>query len=131
MDASTSIVVVDDDHEVREALGEALSEEGFETRLFESGRAALEFLRAAVDGAPSLILLDLMMPGMNGWQFREEQLRDERLREIPVVVITASRLGSESIRAREVLFKPVALADLLDAVRRNAAGHGGTGPHAA
>jgi CheY-like chemotaxis protein len=124
MHAPSSIVVVDDDHDVREALGEVLMEEGFDTRLFESARAALEFLRTPVDGAPhpALILLDLMMPGMNGWQFREEQLRDERLKDIPVVVITASRLGSEAIRAREVLFKPVALGDLLDAVHRNAAG---------
>jgi CheY-like chemotaxis protein len=121
MHAPTSIVVVDDDHDVREALGEVLADEGFDTRLFESARAALDFLRAATNGAPSLILLDLMMPGMNGWQFREEQLKDERLRDIPVVVITASRLGSEAIRAREVLFKPVALGDLVEAVHRNAA----------
>jgi CheY-like chemotaxis protein len=122
MQDSTSIVVVDDDHDVREALGEALTEEGFDTRLFESAHAALDFLRARAHGQipTSLILLDLMMPGMNGWQFREEQLKDERLREIPVVVITASRLGSEAIRAREVLFKPVALGDLVDAVHRNA-----------
>jgi CheY-like chemotaxis protein len=122
MQASSSIVVVDDDHDVREALGEVLTEEGFDTRLFESARAALEFLRASADDAfhPALILLDLMMPGMNGWQFREEQLRDERLKDIPVVVITASRLGSEALRANEVLFKPVALGDLLDTVHRNA-----------
>jgi len=123
MHAPSSIVVVDDDHDVREALGEVLTEEGFDTRLFESARAALEFLRSSAEGTPhpALILLDLMMPGMNGWQFREEQLRDERLKDIPVVVITASRLGSEAIRAREVLFKPVALGDLLDAVHRNTA----------
>jgi CheY-like chemotaxis protein len=113
------IVVVDDDTDVREALGEVLNEEGYQTLLFESGRAALDFLK---DGCPhpALILLDLMMPGMNGWQFREEQLKDERLREIPVVVITASRLGSEAIQAREVLFKPVGLGELVDAVHRNA-----------
>jgi CheY-like chemotaxis protein len=117
---SHPIVVVDDDHDVREALGEVLAEEGYDIQLFDSGRAALDFLRADVGDGPSLILLDLMMPGMNGWQFREEQLKDDRLAEIPVVVITASRLGSEAIRAREVLFKPVALGDLVDAVHRNA-----------
>ncbi len=113
------IVVVDDDNDVREALGEALAEEGYEPVLFESGRAALDFLRDRSPD-PVLILLDLMMPGMNGWQFREEQLKDERLREIPVVVITASRMGSEAIQAREVLFKPVGLGELVDAVHRNA-----------
>ncbi len=118
MQAPHPIVVVDDDIDVREALGEVLAEEGFPTRLFESGRAALDYLR---DGdSPSLILLDLMMPGMSGWQFREEQLKDERLRDIPVVVITASRFGGNSIQAREVLFKPVALGELVEAVHRNA-----------
>ena len=112
------IVVVDDDTDVREALGEVLAEEGYATRLFESGREALDFLRGG--GSPALILLDLMMPEMNGWQFREEQLKDERLRDIPVVVITASRWGGDSIRAREVLFKPVGLGDLVEAVQRNA-----------
>ena len=112
------IVVVDDDTDVREALGEVLAEEGYATRLFESGREALDFLRSG--GSPALILLDLMMPEMNGWQFREEQLKDERLREIPVVVITASRLDSGALKAREVLFKPIGLGELVDAVHRNA-----------
>ena len=120
MQTHHAIVVVDDDTDVREALGEVLAEEGYDTRLFENGRAALDFLR---DGGrkchPSLILLDLMMPEMSGWQFREEQLKDQRLRDIPVVVITASRFGS-SIDAGEVLFKPVGLTDLVDAVHRNA-----------
>jgi CheY-like chemotaxis protein len=114
------IVIVDDDTDVREALGEVLAEEGYATRLFESGRAALTYLRDADGSGPSLILLDLMMPEMSGWQFREEQLKDERLREIPVVVITASRYGAGSIAASEVLFKPVALGELVDAVHRNA-----------
>ncbi len=118
MQADQPIVIVDDDNDVREALGEVLAEEGYATRLFENGRAALDYLR---DGEhPSLILLDLMMPEMSGWQFREEQLKDERLRDIPVVVITASRYGAGSIQAGEVLFKPVGLGELVDAVHRNA-----------
>jgi CheY-like chemotaxis protein len=122
------IVVVDDDTDVRETLGEVLAEEGYSTRLFESGREALDFLRAG--GAPALILLDLMMPEMNGWQFREEQLKDERLREIPVVVITASRLDGGALQAREVLFKPIGLGELVDAVHRNAGApdQGGAAP---
>ena len=121
MTAPQPIVVVDDDTDVREALGEVLAEEGYATRLFESGREALAFLRGG--GDPSLILLDLMMPEMNGWQFREEQLKDERLREIPVVVITASRMDGGALKAREVLFKPIGLGELVDAVHRNAVIH--------
>lgn len=117
--AAQPILVVDDDIDVRETLGEVLADAGYDARLFESGRAALEFLRDG--GDPSLILLDMMMPEMSGWQFREEQLKDERLREIPVVVITASRAAAEAIGGtHEVLFKPVALCDLVDAVHRNA-----------
>jgi CheY-like chemotaxis protein len=112
------IVVVDDDSDLRETLGELLSEEGYETRLFENGRLALDFLRDG--GDPRLILLDLMMPEMNGWQFREEQLKDARLRDIPVVVMTASRgPDSSAIEASEVLYKPVGLGQLMEAVERH------------
>jgi CheY-like chemotaxis protein len=118
MEAAQPILVVDDDTDVREALGEVLAEEGFAPKLFDSGRAALDFLHDG--GDPSLILLDMMMPEMNGWQFREEQLKDARLRDIPVVVITASRVQTDAIQAREVLFKPVALGELVDVVHRYA-----------
>jgi CheY-like chemotaxis protein len=113
------ILVVDDDNDLRETLGELLTEEGYEAVLFGNGRSALEFLRDG--GEPRLILLDLMMPEMNGWQFREEQLKDERLRDIPVVVMTAGRgFDLSPVTAREVLFKPIGLGQLLDAVERNA-----------
>jgi CheY-like chemotaxis protein len=116
-----TIVVVDDDTDLRETLGELLEEEGYDARLFENGRTALEFLRHEPDD-PRLILLDLMMPEMNGWQFREEQLKDDRLREIPVVVMTASRgLEGDPLSARQVLYKPIGLGELISAVERHAA----------
>lgn len=118
MSSPGTILVVDDDPDLRETLGELLVEEGYETRLFENGRTALEFLRNA--DHPRLILLDLMMPVMNGWQFREEQLRDADLREIPVVVMTASRgLDAAPITATEILYKPIGLGELIEAVERN------------
>lgn len=113
------ILVVDDDSDLREAIGELLCEEGYPTRLFESGSAALEALRAGE--RPQLILLDLVMPGMSGWEFLEAQLRDDALRDIPVVVLTASHgAPARRIAAQEVLLKPVALGDLMQAVERNA-----------
>ncbi|HEX9400393.1 MAG TPA: response regulator [Anaeromyxobacter sp.] len=113
------IFVVDDDTDLREVIGELLVDEGYPTRLFENGRAALDLLRDGV--RPRLILLDLMMPGMNGWQFRAEQLRDEALRDIPVVVMTASRGFDDAPFAEaEILYKPVGLAEILAAVERNA-----------
>ncbi len=119
MHEPTPLAVVDDDTDLRETLGELLYEEGYDARLFENGRKALDFLRSG--GRPKLILLDLMMPEMNGWQFREEQLRDGAISGIPVVVMTASRsLAEHPIDATEVLFKPVGLDQLLAAVERNA-----------
>jgi CheY-like chemotaxis protein len=114
------IYVVDDDTDLRETLGELLAEEGYRPSLCENGRVALDRLRAGE--RPGLILLDLMMPEMNGWQFREAQLEDPRLRDIPVVVMTASRgFEGHPISASEVLFKPIGLGELVQAVERNAA----------
>ena len=119
MTSPSPIAVVDDDTDLRETLGELLCEEGYEPRLFENGRKALDFLRGG--GRPKLILLDLMMPEMNGWQFREEQLKDAALKDIPVVVMTASRgFDGHAIAAQEILYKPIGLGELMDAVERNA-----------
>lgn len=113
------IFVVDDDADLRETLGQLLTEEGYATTLCENGRAALERLRGGV--RPRLILLDLMMPVMNGWEFREAQLRDEGLRGIPVLIMTASQaMDTGALDAAEILHKPVGLAELVDAVERNA-----------
>lgn len=113
-----SILVVDDDTDLRETVGELLVDEGYRPRLCENGREALEALRGGE--RPRLILLDLMMPEMNGWQFREEQLKDEGLSKIPVVVMTASRGGdAQPISASEVLWKPIGLDELLRVVARN------------
>jgi len=116
--AGGSILVVDDDTDLRETVGELLVDEGYRPRLCENGREALLALRGGE--RPRLILLDLMMPEMNGWQFREEQLKDEGLSKIPVVVMTASRgVDAQPISASEVLWKPIGLDELLRVVARN------------
>jgi CheY-like chemotaxis protein len=113
------ILVVDDDLDLRETLGELLAEEGYAVRLVENGRVALDLLRVGV--RPRLILLDLMMPVMSGWEFREAQLLDEALRSIPVVVMTASRrLDGMAPRVSEILYKPLGIAEIIAAVERNA-----------
>ena len=83
------LLIVDDDPELRQSAVDALSDAGYETSVAGNGWEAL----AATQGprVPQLILLDLMMPDMNGWQFREAQRRDARIKDIPLVVITASR----------------------------------------
>jgi CheY-like chemotaxis protein len=114
------ILVVDDDLDLRSAICEILADDGYDTRVFGSGRQALDFLRAG--GRARLILLDLTMPDMSGWEFRDRQLRDAVLRDIPVVVLTATRsLDAQPIAVQEILYKPVELPELLGAVARNLA----------
>jgi CheY-like chemotaxis protein len=94
------ILVVDDEAFVRLYLEEVLADEGHDVLSARDGAEALRLLRTG-GAAPNLILLDLMMPGMNGWEFRKEQAADPGLAEIPVVVVSgagdvqaeAARLG--------------------------------------
>jgi CheY-like chemotaxis protein len=110
------ILVIDDDSDIREVVGEALQFAGYEVSTARDGR---EGLHGARSFRPDLILLDLMMPGMSGWEFRAAQLRDPVLARIPVVVVTA--LGRDpDIKVSAVLSKPFRLDDLLAQVRRHA-----------
>ena len=121
-DEPKTILVVDDDREIRETLKDVLEEEGYDVAAAADGVEALAILRR--DGArpPSLIVLDLMMPHMNGWQFCEAQRADPALSPIPVLVISAasSDTGRASIEGNPRLRKPVELARLLEAVARYA-----------
>ena len=110
-----TVLLVDDDEAVVEALAEFLEDEGFEVVTAADGRAALDHLRRGV--RPCAILLDLMMPGMNGWDFFDELQRDPRLKKIPVVVATA---GEGTLHgAAATLSKVAELHELLAVVRRH------------
>ena len=89
------VLVVDDDPAICSALSEALQGEGFEVASATNGHAALEHLRAGP--APAAIVLDLMMPVMDGWDFRHLQLQDPGLRDIPVVIVTAAGFSVETV----------------------------------
>ena len=82
------ILIVEDDPDTREMLERFLQLEGFEVRTAANGQIALQALQA--DSALNVILLDLMMPVMNGWQFRQAQAMDPKLSRIPVVVVSAA-----------------------------------------
>ncbi|NJN19708.1 MAG: response regulator [Oscillochloris sp.] len=115
------MLVLDDDAAIREVLSEVLEEEGYQVKSAANGREGLQILRAN-DGSAGLILLDLMMPIMNGWDFRALQLQDPALATIPVVVLSADRdirLKAASISAHDYLAKPVDLNVLVEAVRRH------------
>ncbi len=115
----TSILVVEDDPDLLEGLSELLESEGHSVRRARHGLEALGFLRAGQ--RPCLILLDLMMPIMNGWQFRHEQRMDSELSKIPVVVISAKTdLSAHAhwLEADAYVQKPVRPEILLQTVQQ-------------
>jgi CheY-like chemotaxis protein len=109
LDATRPVVVIDDDEDWRDVVVQFLRDRGLEAVGFSGGREALAALRGR-HVAPAVILLDLEMPGMTGWEFRREQLRDPRLARIPVVVGSSADPGS--IEADAYLVKPFEGAEL-------------------
>src|SRR3954453_14394679 len=124
--ATPLIMIIDDDAAVRSALSDLLQEQGYRVVAVADGREGLRHLSR--QEPPQLILLDLMMPAADGWQFRAEQLMNPALASIPVIVATALS-ASDVTRAlgREVVAKPFDTRRLLSLVRRHCAG---SVPHA-
>jgi PAS domain S-box-containing protein len=111
------VLVVEDDAVVRESLVDLLNEEGYQVSCAENGREALRHLHA--EPAPDVILLDLRMPVMDGWEFRSIQKSDPKLAHIPVIAISAD--GSPqaaAISAHAYLRKPVETEQLLAMIAR-------------
>ncbi|MDQ3881408.1 MAG: response regulator [Chloroflexota bacterium] len=113
------VLIVDDDHGVRGVLAQILEDEGHVVRTATNGLEALEALRSSV--RPCLILLDLMMPVMNGWEFMSRRDQERDIATIPVVVISADQGASAkaaAIGAVDCLEKPLDLNRLIDTVGR-------------
>ncbi len=113
--SSTLVLVVDDNPEIRSSLEEVLGEEGYAVVGVADGQEALDYLTANEE--PRVILLDLMMPVMDGWQFRAEQKKNPKLANIPVIVISAMADAAQDIGAERVLSKPLSPEILLRAVK--------------
>lgn len=114
-----SIMIVEDDEPVRETLADILEYEGYSVYTACDGREALARLNSGA--RPSLILLDLMMPRMNGWEFRMEQLRSQELSGIPVAILSGAfdvRVQAALLGVREFLGKPIEVQELLELVGR-------------
>jgi len=109
------VLIVDDDRDMREVLVDLFALEGYRVSAAANGRQALKEARRH---PPDIILLDLMMPVMTGWQFRAEQARDPGLARVPVVVMSGF---AEGLDVAAVLPKPFVLDEVLDTVRRIAA----------
>ena len=113
------ILVIEDDPAIRETLGEILEDEGYSVLGAANGQEALRQLQ---DGCrPCLILLDLMMPVMNGWEFRTRQQADPSLDTIPVVILSGGgnvQQSAADLNAAGYLSKPVKLETRLDVVEQ-------------
>jgi CheY-like chemotaxis protein len=112
------VLVVDDDYAVLDAIKDVLEDEGYEVSLAANGLEALNQLRRGKP--PCVILLDLMMPIMNGWEFRREQLRDQTLAAIPTIIVTAHSRADESteeLLAAGCIRKPAQPDELLATIR--------------
>lgn len=120
MTAKRSILIVDDDADVRESVRDALEEEGHRVSTASNGKEAFRLLQNE-KLRPDLIVLDIMMPEMDGWAFRAEQRRDPELASIPVLVFTAYGSPKEiatQLGAAGFLRKPLLLEELLSTIDR-------------
>jgi CheY-like chemotaxis protein len=116
--AGDQILVVDDDMDIRETLAQILEFEGFNVICASNGQEAIERLKSV---RPNLILLDLMMPVMDGYEFRIAQKARPEIAEIPVIVLSADGNVKQKAAAADVqafLRKPIELETLLAAIRQ-------------
>ncbi|HEX3906160.1 MAG TPA: response regulator [Polyangia bacterium] len=120
VESAHTILVVEDDPDVRRALTELLASEGYEVAATADGGEALQTLRGGL--RPAVILLDLMMPNCDGWDFRREQLEDPAFATVPVVLVTAAGFSPDSMRSQlgpiELCPKPIQPAVLLATLAR-------------
>ncbi|MCC6177573.1 MAG: response regulator [Chloroflexi bacterium] len=116
-DRKRRVLVVDDDASIQGFLAEALADEGYGVRIAGNGREALSILQ---EWPPDLILLDLMMPEMDGWAFRAEQRRlNGQAADVPVIVLSAARdlmARTQDLAAARIFAKPFDLDALLTTI---------------
>jgi len=112
------VLVVDDDNDIRETIRDILLGEGYGVATAKNGRDALDVLDTMAAELPCLILLDLLMPVMNGVELLEHRKGDARLAHIPVIVVSAGSMAKPP-EGTVVMRKPVQLGLLLDAVKQH------------
>lgn len=109
-------MLVEDDELSRRALKMVLEWEGYQVATATNGLEALDFLRAG--GRPSIILLDMLMPVLDGQRFRQEQKRDPAFASIPLIVVSSANFATTLDAAYHVR-KPFDVQELLDAIRNH------------
>jgi CheY-like chemotaxis protein len=111
------VLIVEDDADLRDMMAQLLALEGFRAETVSNGREALEYLRRG--DFPEVILLDLMMPVMDGWEFLRHQQQNAEYAAVPVVVLSAADTNSvATLEDTAFLKKPLDFDRLLDMVRR-------------
>jgi CheY-like chemotaxis protein len=111
-------MVIDDDPNIRSALSDLLRDENYRVRAIADGSEALAYLSA--EELPDLILLDLMMPIVDGWRFRAEQMMNPELAAIPVIIITAALADERTADLGvEIVRKPFDTSALLSLIRHH------------
>jgi CheY-like chemotaxis protein len=114
------VLVIEDDFDVRDALTDILTDAGLSVVCAKDGSEAMTYLESGA--RPRLILLDLMMPGMDGYQFLSERRDQLSLADVPVVILSADRRGARRWRelgADGCLTKPVELDELMEVIRHH------------
>jgi CheY-like chemotaxis protein len=112
-----TVLIVDDDYDLRETMRDVLEEEGYLVETASNGQDALDILREGA--SPEVVVLDLMMPVMDGWHFLDELERDSALADIPVVVMSASQDGAQRLVDKIFLSKPLDYHTLVATVARS------------
>ena len=115
--SNKTLLVIDDDADIREALKTVLEEEGYNVVMAVNGEEGLKKLKAT--SGTCLILLDMMMPVMNGKKFIEALLSDRKLKSIPIIVVSATADQACSQGAVELIKKPFNLHQLITSVARH------------
>ena len=116
---AAAILIIEDDDTIRETLADILEYEGYTVSTAPNGSEALTYLQT--NPAPHLILLDLMMPEMSGWEMRSQQLQEPKLAAIPVVILSGVhdlRQQATTLASAGYLPKPLDVNRLLATVRR-------------
>lgn len=112
------VLIVEDDADLRDMMAQLLSLEGFRAATAANGREALDYLRGSEE-KPDVILLDLMMPVMDGWEFRRKQQADPAVADVPVIVLSAlDQSRAAGVPAEAFLKKPLDFDRLLQLVRQ-------------
>jgi len=116
-----SVVYIEDDQEMIDLVSLILTRRGFQVRGANGGRNGLDMINK---NPPELILLDLMMPGMDGWEVYQQLKANESTRDIPVIVITAKAqaidrvLGLHIAKVDDYIAKPFRPQELIDSIER-------------